>query len=123
MLKLPMTFCIARHCLRLGAATQNRGGGIRNPKGLLTTSEQTTHKSAAKRLQNTTDKSVTGCAVEQNKTDSQQNDDTNLRQKCAICVHQLDSDLEKIARTWLELPDHIKAAIKALVQMHDRDKE
>jgi hypothetical protein len=103
--------------------TQNGGGGIRNPKGLLTTSQQIPYKSAAKPLQNTTDKSVTDCAVEQNKTDSQQNDHTNLRQKCAICVPHLNSDLAEIARTWPDLPGHIKAAIKALIQTHEAEKK
>ena len=43
------------------------------------------------------------------------------QQECALCVHHSDSDLEEIVRTWPELPEHIKAAIKALVQTYNAE--
>jgi hypothetical protein len=40
-----------------------------------------------------------------------------------MAENQADSmppDLAEIAQVWLELPEHIKAAIKALVQTHSK---
>jgi len=34
-----------------------------------------------------------------------------------------DPDLEEIVRIWPGLPEHIKAAIKALVQTHEHETE
>lgn len=58
--------------------------------------------------------------IEQKQTGSQQDCDTTLHKKCAICVHQngANSNIEKIIAIWSEPPEHIKAAIKALIQSH-----
>jgi hypothetical protein len=103
---------------------EDGGGGIRNPKVPLTTSEQTPNKNTTKPLQLQTSQEVTDSRIEQKQTDSQQNHDTNLRQKCATGVHQnkavkknLQPELTEIARLWPTLPDHIKAAIMALIKV------
>jgi hypothetical protein len=38
-------------------------------------------------------------------------------------TQQLPADLAEIFRLWPELPEHIKAAIKALVQTHKTEKK
>ncbi len=40
-----------------------------------------------------------------------------------INISELSPELAEIVTVWPELPGHIKAAIKALVQTCDRDKE
>ena len=102
---------------------RNGGGGIRNPKGVVTHCEHVTDKTPTETLQNGTTDKLTECPVEQNQTDSLQDCDTILHQKCVICVHHLNSDVEEIVRTWPELPEHIKAAIKALVQTHKGEEK
>jgi hypothetical protein len=36
---------------------------------------------------------------------------------------ELDSELAAVVKVWAELPEHIKVAIKALVQTHKTEKE
>jgi len=103
--------------------TKTGGGGIRNPKVPLTTPEQTSHKSTTKPPQQQTDKDFTNSVNEQNNTDSQQNHNNSLQQKCAICVHQgkntienLPADLAEIVAVWPKLPEHIKRTIQVLVR-------
>ena len=43
--------------------------------------------------------------------------------KCGALKDKNDSDLAKIIEAWPELPEHIKAAIKALVQTHSAEKK
>lgn len=101
----------------------NGGGGIRNPKVVVTPSEQATDKTPTETLQNGTTNTFTECPIKHNQTDSLQDCNTTLHKKCAICVHHLNSDLEEIARIWPELPEHIKAAIRALVQTHIKEQK
>ena len=104
----------------------NGGGGIRNPKGVVTHSEQVTDKTSTEPLQNGAKGTFTECHSEQHKTDSQQDCDNNLHQKCAKSVHMdksttpLPDDLETVVKSWPELPGHIKAAIKALIQTQNK---
>jgi hypothetical protein len=102
----------------------NGGGGIRNPKVHLTTSEQTPNKNTTKPLQLQTHQEVTKSEIEQKRTLSIQNHNTSLHKKCATGVHQneavkknLQPELTEIARLWPTLPDHIKAAIMALIKV------
>jgi hypothetical protein len=37
-------------------------------------------------------------------------------------AQELSSDLAEIVSIWPELPEHIKAAIKALIQIHIKEK-
>jgi hypothetical protein len=39
-----------------------------------------------------------------------------------IDTEKLPSDLAEIVAVWPELPEHIKAAIKALIQTHNTEK-
>ena len=100
---------------------ENGGGGIRNPKTPLTTSKQHSDKTITKSTQHQTDNDFTNPINKQNVTDSTHNHNTTLRQKCAICVHQNQTDpgLTEIVTVWPELTEHIKAAIKALIQTHN----
>jgi hypothetical protein len=101
-------------------AASSGGGGIRNPKVPLTTSEQTPNKNTTKPLQLQTSQEVTDSRIEQKQTDSQQNHDTNLRQKCATGVHfeSSDSDLELVIKAWSDLPKHIREAVNMLVKAY-----
>ena len=40
-----------------------------------------------------------------------------MRQKCALCVHGPETcpDLARVAEAWAGLPEHIRAAVLALV--------
>jgi len=98
----------------------NGGGGIRNPKEVVTDSEQVTDKTSTEPLQNSATDTFTECQSEQHQTDSQQDCDSNLQQKCAKSVHPLPDDLETVVKAWPELPGHIKAAIKALIQTQNK---
>ncbi len=63
---------------------------------------------------------VTDSKKEQNLTDSTHNNNNSVHQKHAISEqqNQTDSDLAEIVTAWPQLPEHIKAAIQALVQSH-----
>ncbi len=45
------------------------------------------------------------------------------QQQGEIDTSELSSDLAEIVAVWPELPEHIKAAIKALVQTHNAENE
>ena len=63
-----------------------------------------------------------GLSVEQHNTFSTQNNNSSEHQIGANMVHFLkDSDLEQIVAIWSKLPEHIKAAIKALAQTHNTE--
>jgi hypothetical protein len=91
----------------------------------LTTSEQTSNKNTTKLLQHQTSQEVTNFQIEQKQTDSQQNHNNNLQQKCATGVHQnnitpesLPADLAMVVERWPNLPENIKEAIKVLVKVY-----
>lgn len=104
------------------AHNESGGGGIRNPKVVVTTSEQTPHNNAIKRSQNIADKRRTDVQHRHGQTDSQRDRDTDLRQQCALCVHlnrsttPLPDDLAEVIEAWPNLPELIKAGIRALIQ-------
>ena len=53
-----------------------------------------------------------------------QNNNSSEHQTGANMVHEiteLPSDLTEIVQLWSELPEHIKAAIKALIQTHNKE--
>jgi len=89
----------------------------------LTTSVQTSNKNITKLLQHQTSQEVTNFQIEQKQTDSQQNHNTNLHEKYAICMHQnnvtpesLPADLTMVIEHWPKLPENIKITIKTLVE-------
>jgi len=84
----------------------------------LTTSEQTSNKNTTKLLQHQTSQEVTNYQIEQKQTDSQQNHNNTLQQKCATGVHHepSDPDLAIVVEHWSNLPENIKATIKTLVE-------
>ena len=47
----------------------------------------------------------------------------NSQKQGKINTCNLTADLAEIVAIWLKLPEHIKAAIKALVQTHKREKK
>jgi len=47
----------------------------------------------------------------------------NSQKQGKIDTSELPSDLAEIVTIWPELPEHIKAAIKALIQTHKAEKE
>jgi len=55
------------------------------------------------------------------KTDSKNSKTT--QSQAEIDTSELPSDLAKIVAVWPDLPEHIKAAIKALVQIHIEEKD
>ena len=60
-------------------------------------------------------KSMHERAVAREELLKQENQQLNAR----IDTSKLPSDLVKVVAVWPELPEHIKAAIKALIQAHD----
>jgi hypothetical protein len=58
----------------------------------FTESEQTSNESTTKLLQHQTSQEVTNFQIEQKQTDSQQNHNNNLPQKCATGVYHKPSD-------------------------------
>jgi len=40
-----------------------------------------------------------------------------------VHVNSDDPDLEELIQAWSELPEHIKAAVKALIQTHKAEKK
>ena len=65
-----------------------------------------------------------GLSVEQHNTLPIQNNNSSEHQIGANMVHEITeapSDLAEIVQLWPELPEHIKAAIKALVQTHNTE--
>ena len=61
---------------------------------------------------------VTDSKNEQSVTDSTHNHHNSLHQKCAICMNQnqADSSFVEIEAAWPGLPEHIKAAVRALIR-------
>ena len=57
-------------------------------------------------------------------TTPEQVSDTSLRKKCALCVRdfQLPADLARVMEAWPDLPQHIRAAILALVKTTEEGK-
>ena len=61
--------------------------------------------------------------VGQGDSDSEQDNNTSLHKKCAICVHQdleaiedLPPELTELIHIWPDLPTHIKQSIKELIK-------
>ena len=71
------------------------------------------------KVQTNKDLAPTGLVVDR-KTDSKNPKTTKNQAK--IDTSELPSDLAEIVAVWPELPEHIKAAIKALVQTHTGNK-
>jgi hypothetical protein len=92
----------------------------------FTQSEQASNESTTKPPQNQTPQEVTNLSLEHNSTDSQQNHNNSLQQKCATGVHQniapeiLPDDLAIVVERWPNLPENIRAAIRNLVQPNNQ---
>lgn len=95
---------------------RTKTGGIRSPKEVVTPSEHTTNKTSTELPQNDITGTFTELPVEQNQTDSSQDCNTTLHQKCALCVHHSDTDLQEINRIWPELSERIKALIQTYIR-------
>ena len=86
--------------------------------GAETDTKHNGHKNAPIRPQKATDGTSGHGDIEQNDNTSEQVSDGVLRPKCAKSVHPLpdDVDLRDLVERWPGLPEHIKAAIMALVK-------
>ena len=121
--------CLSIH-LRFSArpsAKQIGGGGIRTPSDTSNSSLHITNKTDTKQAQklakSDTYKNHNNINLNKTSTSSEQDHNTSLHKKCAICVHQnlrlnesdLESELLELISVWPKLPGHIKSSIRALI--------
>ena len=105
----------------------NGGGGIRTPSSTSNNSLHITNKTNTKQAQKLaktdTYKNQKKDNLNKTSTNSEQDNNTSLHKKCAICVHQnlmlneldLPSELQLLISAWPRLPERIKNTIRALI--------
>jgi 2-oxoglutarate dehydrogenase complex dehydrogenase (E1) component-like enzyme len=82
---------------------------------VVTDSEQVTDKTSTEPLQNSATGTFTECYSEQHQTDSQHQLGANM-----VHVNGDDPELALLIQAWPELSEHIKAAIKTLIQTQNK---
>jgi len=89
----------------------------------LHSTNNTRTKQAQKLAKTDTYKNRENADLNKTSTSSEQENNTSLHKKCAICVHQnfeggddLPLELTELIRLWPKLPRHTKQLIKALIE-------
>ena len=83
--------------------------------------EPPTHGFSVRCRKNTTPEKTKTCKTSKEQLTPQLTPKTQEQGK--IDTQNLPPDLAEIVAIWPQLPEHIKAAIKALVQTHKREKK
>jgi hypothetical protein len=111
---------------KLWQKDKNGGGGIRTPSSTSNSSLHSTNKTHTKQAQklaeSDTYKNCKNTDLNRTSTSPEQDNNTFLHKKCAICVHQIfkaggnvPQELSKLIYLWPKLPKKIKQSIKKLV--------
>jgi hypothetical protein len=106
----------------VGGYRSGGGGGnrtpIHTPSGKNTTDTKA-EQSQAKPAHNNELQDSTDLTLKHKSTQSEHEKDNTLHQKCALCVHQNQSnsldDLTKVIDAWDDLPEVVKTGILAMV--------
>ena len=105
---------LGRHAILRGWCLTGRGGS--NPPFGIFLPEQKNDTEDTQALQSQT---VVGSSIfpsEQNQNTRKHQNDTNLHEKCVICVSEFPDDLKLVMESWGDLPDAVRVGIVAMVE-------